>query len=572
MSEDRHFPEDFLSRVKDASDIVSLIDGRVPLRKAGKDYAACCPFHTEKTPSFTVSPSKQFYHCFGCGAHGNVFTWRMEYEGLDFVEAVKAQAASVGVPVPTFQTSSPEARKRQEYQERLHAIVAAANSRFQEQLRGNPKCIDYLKGRGVTGKTARVFELGYAESGIVGCAPDATVQEMEDAGLVTIEEGGELRDRFRYRLMFPIHNERGTVVGFGGRVIHEGGMPKYLNSPEGPIFDKGHELYGLFQAKQSIRQDRVAVVVEGYLDVCMLHQHGEHRAVATLGTALTEFHARKLLRVANEVVFCFDGDKAGQKAAARAVRIVLPELADGKTVKFLVLPQEHDPDSYVRAYGIDTWKDAVAIKSEPLSSMLVRSVVAGRDVSIPENKAAIARDFEPLLGEIVSAPMFKSALQRHVEDLLGIRLRVKVAPAAKSAVSPVQHDSRQPDAVEGGEIQPVPGRFIFYDNLATLCGLDNQAAESIPVSQMDDFGALIVSWFSIAPVAGKERFEEVAKIKSAPLRKVLSAAVDRVEQKRLLFTPEALQREIEGLSSAITRVADQEAKKAAAGMLFGSNP
>lgn len=567
MANDR-FTDEFLAHVQDASDLVSAIDERVPLKKAGKDYVACCPFHSEKTPSFTVSPTKQFYHCFGCGAHGNIFGWLMEYEGLGFVEAVQKQARMVGIALPARQDQSEDEKRRQQYAERLLLILTAANDRFQQQLRGNSPAIDYLKSRGLTGETAKRFEVGYAEStGISNVVAGATTRELLDAGLIAVhEEDGELRDRFRQRVIFPIHNERGAVIGFGGRTMREGVKPKYLNSPEGPVFDKGAELYGLYHAKQAIRQDRTAVVLEGYMDVIMLHQHGEARAVAALGTSLTERQVQKLFRVADQIVFCFDGDAAGQKAAARAVRLVLPELADGKTVKFLMLPPEHDPDSFVREHGIEAWRRLLEQRAEPLSSMILRVVQGDRNLSIPEEKAAVLQELEPLLAEIIHAPRFRVALQSHIESLFGMRLRVRYqAPAKRAAVNSAA-PAAAPDAAE--RVQPLSGKAGFYDNLATLCGLDVEEAAKIPAPQIDDFAALIVSWFSIAPPAGRERLEAATRVKSIPLRKVLTAAVDRVEQKRLLFTPEALEREVHGLAEAIRRVAEQESRKASAGRLF----
>lgn len=561
------FPDTFLDRVKCASDLVSIIDSRVALRKAGKDFSACCPFHNEKTPSFTVSPSKQFYHCFGCGAHGDVLSWLQEYEGLSFVEAVEKQAQSLGIPLPDrTEIESAEERAHEQSIERLQSIVAAANTRFRELLKGNIKAIEYLKSRGLTGETAKSFELGYSEPGIKSVVPDATMRELQDAGLISVdEESGEVKDRFRYRLMFPIHNERGVVIGFGGRTLQEGGKPKYLNSPEGPLFDKGAELYGLHRAKRAIRQDRTAVVLEGYMDVIMLHQHGELRAVAALGTSLTEKQVQKLFRIADEIVFCFDGDKAGQAAGERAAHLVLPALTDGKTAKFLTLPTEHDPDSFVKEYGIDAWRAQLAEHAEPLSTKLFKMATAGRDIGIPEEKTAALRDLEPLVASVTGAPVFRQALKSHIESLLSMRMVIHPVPSAPLAKG-VSDVGDAP--LRKVEIRPVPGKFLFYDNLATLCGLDVEAVSRVPIAEMDDFSTLIVSWFSIASDTGSARLEAAASLESVALRKVLLAAVERVEQKRRGFTAEALKRELDGLVDAITRVASRDAQKASAGLLF----
>src|SRR5690349_20812481 len=342
-------PNDFIQTLLARTDIVEVIDRHVPLKKAGSNHVACCPFHSEKTPSFTVSPAKQFYHCFGCGAHGNAISFLMEYQGLGYVDAVKDLAESVGMKMPEFQ---PWARKAGSEVD-LYAVMEQACDYYREQLKGAPRAIDYLKGRGLTGKIAARFGIGYAPDGwqnLQGVFPNYADKALKDAGLVIDAEGGRRYDRFRDRVMFPILNQRGSVIAFGGRVVDEG-EPKYLNSPETALFEKGRELYGLPQARPAIRAAGRVIVVEGYMDVVALAQHGIEYTVATLGTATSPIHVQKLLRQTDEVVFCFDGDAAGRKAAWHALEVCLPYLADHKAMRFLFLPAAHDPDSFVREKG-----------------------------------------------------------------------------------------------------------------------------------------------------------------------------------------------------------------------------
>ena len=330
-------------------DVVDVIERYVPLKRGGSNYLACCPFHSEKTPSFTVSPTKQFYHCFGCGAHGNAISFLMEYQGLGYVEAVKDLAESVGMKMPEFEARE----KKAEAGPDLYAIMDQACDYYREQLKTSPRAIEYLKGRGLTGRIAARFGIGYAPEGwqnLERVFPNYADKALKDAGLVIDAEGGRRYDRFRDRIMFPILNQRGSVIAFGGRVLGEG-EPKYLNSPETPLFEKGQELYGLSQARPAIRAASRVIVVEGYMDVVALAQHEIEYAVATLGTATSPVHIQKLLRQTDEVVFCFDGDAAGRKAAWHALEISLSYLADNKAVRFLFLSPEHDPDSFVREEG-----------------------------------------------------------------------------------------------------------------------------------------------------------------------------------------------------------------------------
>jgi DNA primase len=425
------FKQDLLNRV----DIVDVISARVPLKKSGANWVGLCPFHGEKTPSFTVSQTKQFYHCFGCGAHGNAIGFLMEYAGLGYVEAVKELAESVGLKVPELR---PDERKRTPAPDEpdLYELLARAARYYREQLKVSPRAIDYLKGRGLTGKTAARFGIGYAPAGwqsLAAVFTDYGSKALVECGLV-VENEGKRYDRFRDRIVFPILNQRGLVVGFGGRVIDGGDGPaagegplgpttaegkgspgpKYLNSPETPVFEKGRELYGLPQARDAVRAANRVVVVEGYMDTVMLAQHGIENAVATLGTATTPVHVHKLLRQADEVVFCFDGDAAGRRAAWHALEVSLEALSDRKAIRFLFLPAEHDPDSYVRAFGREALEREIA-QSQPLSAFLLSTLASRADLLTLEGRSRLIAEAKPLVRRL-AAPALRVQLVRALAE------------------------------------------------------------------------------------------------------------------------------------------------------------
>jgi DNA primase len=421
-------PDSFKQELLHRVDIVDVIERYVPLKKGGANCLACCPFHSEKTPSFTVSPAKQFYHCFGCGAHGNAISFLMEYQGLGYVEAVKDLAESAGMKMPEFEPRG----KKPEAGPDLYAIMERACDYYRDQLKAAPRAIEYLKGRGLTGKIAGRFGVGYAPDGwqnLESVFPNYADKALKDAGLVIDPEGGGRRyDRFRERIMFPILNQRGSVIAFGGRVLAEGEAtdaegkgapgPKYLNSPETPLFEKGRELYGLTQARPAIRTAGCVIVVEGYMDVVALAQHGIEYSVATLGTATSAIHVQKLLRQTDEVVFCFDGDAAGRKAAWHALEVSLPYLADNKSVRFLFLPPEHDPDSFVREHGKAVFEKELN-GAQPLSGFLLEELKARVDVKTPEGRSRLAHDAKPLLQKI-SAPALRLQLLKMLADAAGM--------------------------------------------------------------------------------------------------------------------------------------------------------
>ena len=410
-------PDSFIQELLARVDIVDVIERYVPLKKGGANYQACCPFHSEKTPSFSVSPTKQFYHCFGCGAHGSALGFLMQYSGLGFVEAVEDLAHSLGMQVPQVsdRVHSERARKAP-----LTELMARAARFYKDQLKLSPKAIDYLKGRGLTGEIAARFSLGYAPDdwqGLQKAFPDYNDMALGECGLVIENDQGRRYDRFRDRIMFPILDQRGNVIGFGGRVIGQG-EPKYLNSPETPLFEKGRELYGLTHARQAIRDDDTVIVVEGYMDVVALAQHGVGNAVATLGTATTPNHLHKLLRQASRVVFCFDGDAAGRKAAWRALEASLEQLADDKSAGFLFLPPEHDPDSFVRAEGADAFRRLVR-QPTTLTEFLLRELKSDVDLATAEGRARLVHEAKPYLQKL-AAPILRVQLTKAVAEAAAI--------------------------------------------------------------------------------------------------------------------------------------------------------
>ncbi len=398
-------PQSFIQDLLNRVDIVDVVGRYVQLKKGGANFMGLCPFHNEKSPSFTVSPTKQFYHCFGCGAHGTAIGFLMEFSGMGFVEAVKDLAQGVGMAVPEQEDRLPPAQ-RAELQSKSLALSEAmteACNYYRQQLRGARHAIDYLKGRGLTGEVAARFWIGYAPDGwdsLRSVFPDYDAEVLVEAGLV-IDKGDEdgasrkRYDRFRDRIMFPIRNAKGQVIGFGGRVMGAG-EPKYLNSPETPLFQKGNELYGLFEARQAIRDKGYVLVTEGYMDVVALAQFGFAQAVATLGTACTPVHVQKLLRQTDHVIFSFDGDAAGRRAARRALDACLPHATDNRSLKFLFLPAEHDPDSYIREHGNEAFERMVH-EATPLSQFLIAQVTEGQDLGTAEGRARVQFDARPLL-------------------------------------------------------------------------------------------------------------------------------------------------------------------------------
>ena len=413
-------PREFIDELLARLDVVEVIDRRVPLKKAGKDFKACCPFHNEKTPSFTVSRPKQFYHCFGCGVSGTAITFLMEFEHLSFPEAVEELAGEAGLEVP----DTGPARSGDNPTLPLLEILGEASRYYKDQLRSHSDAsttIAYLKQRGLTGEIAAQFDLGYAPTGWDNLSSTAGNEEKLDlmvkAGLISKRESGGHYDRFRARVIFPIHDNKGRVIAFGGRLLDEG-EPKYLNSPETPVFHKGSELYNLHRARSAIAQQQMSIVVEGYMDVLALAQHGIDHCVATLGTATTATHLQRLFRLAPSIVFCFDGDRAGRDAAGRALEIALPLLESGRQVSFLFLPEGEDPDSVVRDQGADTFRTLIE-SATPLPDLLFDTLLNQTDLTRMDGKARLATLARPLISRVPEGPL-RELMQQRLSDLTGV--------------------------------------------------------------------------------------------------------------------------------------------------------
>lgn len=405
-------PESFIQELLTRVDIVELIGRTVQLKKTGKNFMACCPFHKEKTPSFSVSPQKQLYKCFGCGAGGSAIQFVMQLEGVNYPEAIRRLAGMVGMTVP----EDPFAAKRAARAHTLTDRMDMATAFYRKSLPSAAHAVAYLKKRGITGETAARYALGFSPEGWQSLEAvfkehykDKELEETEGCGLVIVNEEGRRYDRFRGRLMFPIRNPRGQVIGFGARTLNGDEHPKYLNSPETAIYHKGREIYGLYEASESIRKKSRAIVCEGYMDVIQLAQAGFTESVAALGTAITSDHVKKLLKIVDCVYFCFDGDGAGQHALRRALEAALPVVGDKQDVRFIVLPVEHDPDSLVKEKGPSAFEEAIA-GSLSLSEYFVKAVSEGKDLATPEGRSAFLADAKPLVVGMVSAPFLRAQL------------------------------------------------------------------------------------------------------------------------------------------------------------------
>ncbi len=413
-------PAHFIDELIDRIDIVDLINSRVPLKKTGRDYQACCPFHDEKTPSFTVSREKQFYHCFGCGAHGTAIGFLMEYDNMGFVDAIEELAQRQGLEVPREggQSSGPDLRP-------LYETLEQSANYYSQQLRRHPQAqqaIDYLKGRGLSGEIAAEFGVGFAPPGWdnlikqLGSTQDE-LKRLRITGMIS-EPDGKCYDRFRQRIMFPIRDRRGRVIAFGGRVLSKDDSPKYLNSPETPLFHKGRELYGLYEAQQALRNIEQLLVVEGYMDVVALAQFGIRNAVATLGTATTSEHLEQLFRITHKVIFCFDGDRAGSDAAWKALKTALPLMRDGRETKFLFLPDGEDPDTLVRKEGTESFIQRID-QATPLAQFMFDRLKIEVDTTDPGGRARLTELAKPLISSIPKG-VFRDILQQQLNEIVGL--------------------------------------------------------------------------------------------------------------------------------------------------------
>ena len=444
-------PQSFIQELLARVDVVDVVGRYVQLKKSGANFMGLCPFHGEKSPSFSVSPSKQFFHCFGCGKNGNAIGFLMDHAGMGFREAVQDLAQQIGMQVPDDENTSPQDRERAAAQRQKQAtltdVLEKAGDAWRRHLRESPRAVQYFKGRGVSGQVAKRYGLGYAPEGWRGLAsvfPEYDSPLLEESGLVIVnEEDGKRYDRFRDRVMFPIRNVKGECIGFGGRVLGDD-KPKYLNSPETPVFHKGRELYGLYEARNAIREHGYALVTEGYMDVVALAQLGFPNAVATLGTACTPEHVHKLFRFTDTVVFSFDGDAAGRRAARKALDGALPYASDTRSVKFLFLPAEHDPDSFVRAYGPEAFARHVG-DAVPLSRFLLEAAREGCDLGTAEGRAHMLSNARPLWAALPDGALKRQLLtelgelgQLPAPDLA--QLWAQDSPRPGSAAHPPAHD------------------------------------------------------------------------------------------------------------------------------------
>ena len=414
-------PQNFIDDLVTRADIIEVVNARVPLKKKGKEYTACCPFHNEKTPSFTVSDSKQFYHCFGCGAHGTALGFIMEYENLDFVDAVEALAAEYNLDVPRESGHFNHAESKDTKQP-LYDILKKSSELFKQQLKKSDRAIAYLQQRGLSGDIAKTYQIGYVPDGWNFLTDHlgkdkATIDSLIDTGLLVSKDDGKQYDRFRDRIMFPITDRRGHIIGFGGRVLDQV-EPKYLNSPENKVFHKGQELYGLYEARKAVRNLEQLIIVEGYMDVVALAQHGVNYAIASLGTATTSEQLQRAFRTVRKIIFCYDGDNAGKKAAWRALENTLPLLRDGFEAKFLFLPEGEDPDSMIRQEGKENFELRLG-RAKPLSEFLFERLSENLNLDSSEGKSSLTEKAKPLLAKLPEGT-FKDLLYQELASLTGL--------------------------------------------------------------------------------------------------------------------------------------------------------
>ncbi len=523
-------PQSFIDELLNRVDIVEVIDARVPLKKTGREYQACCPFHNEKTPSFTVSPNKQFYHCFGCGAHGSAIGFLMDYEHLEFPEAIEELARSLGLEVPREAGGSKPAVHAERRDDHF-SLLERADHFYRAQLREHAqaaRAVDYLKGRGLSGEIAARFGLGYAPpawDALLGyLGSDAHAQKLAlELGLLVPRDDGRSYDRFRDRIMFPIRDRRGRTIGFGGRVLGDE-KPKYMNSPESPVFHKGQELYGLFEARKANQKLERLLVVEGYMDVVALAQFGLSNAVATLGTATTPEHLERLYRAVHEVVFCFDGDAAGRRAAWRALENALPIMRDGREARFLFLPEGEDPDSLIRRIGCEAFQQQTA-DSIPLSQFFFASLAQQVDTRSVDGRAHLVELARPLLQKLPDSVFRDLMLERLAElsglgpDKLGQRLLGTPEPTPTGAVKRRAGESgRSPvrTAIRLLLEQPELSRWVtsptgFEDLELPGVGLLNELLEMLWQDPHLSAGRLLEHW------RGKPEGQHLARLASLPL-------------------------------------------------------
>ncbi len=469
-------PQHFIDSLINQVDIVDVIDARVPLKKKGHEYTACCPFHNEKTPSFTVSQQKQFYHCFGCGAHGTAIGFLMEYENMEFVDAIEQLAADYHIEVP---------REDSQYQgpdnSNVYKVLERAAESYKQQLKQSPRAIEYLKKRGLSGEISKDYCIGYAPDSwdfVLKQATSASEQKDLATGGMLIEknnQAGHYYDRFRDRIMFPIRDKRGRTIGFGGRILDQG-EPKYLNSPETPVFHKGKELYGLFEAKKNVRNLDTIVIVEGYMDVVALAQNGIRYAVATLGTATTPDQISSILRSVKKLVFCYDGDRAGRKAAWKALENTLPLMRDGYEIRFLFLPDGEDPDTMVRKEGQQAFEQRLQ-NATPLSDFLITQLKQQTDMSSMDGRAHFAEMAKPLLNKLPES-IFKDLLNESVSREIGLHNKTLVEQAPVQTARPANPAESKGRHIRITDVRLAVGLLLQQPSLGSQVVIDESLRQA----------------------------------------------------------------------------------------------
>jgi DNA primase len=562
-------PESFKQDLLNRLDIVDVVSRYVQLKKGGANYLGLCPFHGEKTPSFTVSPAKQFYHCFGCGAHGNAIGFMMAYGGMGFIDAMKELAASAGMQVPEERPRTPEEAARKERETDLYVVMEKALEFYRSALKKSPRAIEYLKGRGLTGEIASRFRIGYAPDdwqGLQQVFQDYSDKSLVEVGLV-IENEGKRYDRFRDRVMFPIQSARGAVIGFGGRVLGQG-EPKYLNSPETPLFEKGREIYGLVQAREAIREAGRVLVVEGYMDVVALAQFGVGYAVATLGTATTPVHVAKLLRLADEIIYCFDGDAAGRKAAWRALENSLPVAPDNKPIRFLFLPEGEDPDSFVRTHGKEKFESLVR-GAETLSQFLLAELRSQFNLETSEGRAQLVSSAKPHIQKI-TAPILRVQLINAVAELGRISqedirqlLEVPQSPRYRRAAPPKSTSSTVKASLEWSLLYSLLTNLPMFVHIdPALLGKNEETEAVIAIRTLCDgplqdlsFRSLLDALEghkSLALVLEANRYSEDLGFNEEDAQREIQGALTQLEIARRRIELESLR--TKGLGSQLERV------------------
>lgn len=473
----QHFIDDLIAR----ADITEVLGRRIQLQKAGREFKACCPFHDEKTPSFTVSPVKGFYHCFGCGAHGTALGFLMQHDHMSFVEAVESLAASMGLEVPHEEGQRPARR----YDE-LFSLMGEIERFYQQQLRDSPAAVDYLKHRGIDGATAKRFGIGYAPAGWAavlnefGTSSEA-IERLLAVGQIVVKDSGSHYDRFRDRIMFPIHDSRGRCIAFGGRVMGDE-QPKYLNTSDTVLFHKRQELYGLYEARQALRHVERLVVVEGYMDVVGLARHGIEYAVATLGTATTDEHLHQLLRLCDKLVFCFDGDRAGRDAAWKALETTLPHIREGRQIRFAFLADGQDPDSFVQSNSASAFETTLN-EAVALADYLLGELAAKLDLQSVDGRARLAELAKPLLKRIPDG-VYKELLTRELAESVGLSAGKLEAILSQSQTQPNQHRG-QAAAVDRTSIRRAqPNRPSVVRRAITLLLHHPEAAKNLNIEEL----------------------------------------------------------------------------------------